>query len=645
MRDGWRVESDDFPHQLREVDAWDCRVEGSDQEGWFDLELRVEVGGQPIDLLPILIKALQELPLSAIERGEMPTTALTVRLAEHGTGEGLLCLPMERVLPLMQLLLELYGSADGAEEKPPRLSRIQLARLSALTTTGTATAFQWLGDRDASELIQRLRQLDAIAPVNAPDGLTTELRPYQQQGLAWLQFLTEFGFGGILADDMGLGKTLQTLAHLLLEKQRGRADRPSLVVAPTSLLFNWSAEIQRFVPGLSVLLLHGPRRRERFRQIPEYDIVLTSYPLLVRDLEPLSQQAYHLAVFDEAQWLKNPAAKASRAARELDARHRLCLTGTPMENHLGELWSLFDLLMPGLLGERKGFARRFRTPIEKQDNSAVQERLARRVRPFLLRRGKQEVAGELPKKTEILQSISLSGEQLDLYETVRLAMHRQVRDEIARQGLERSHIIVLDALLKLRQVCCDPRLIAAERQHPAPSAKLDRLMELLPEMLEEGRRILLFSQFTGMLRLIEEAVTSSGIAYSKLTGQTRDREAAVRQFQEGQVPLFLISLKAGGVGLNLTTADTVIHYDPWWNPAVERQATDRAHRIGQHKPVFVFKLICRGTVEERIQAMQESKQALADGLYGAQRRQEPQWNGEDLEELFAPIAESDFGGP
>ena len=330
--------------------------------------------------------------------------------------------------------------------------------------------------------------------------------------------------------------------------------------------------------------------------------------------------------------------------RKIQARHRLCLTGTPMENHLGELWSLFDFLLPGLLGDSKRFRRLFRTPIEQHASESVAQHLSRRIRPFLLRRTKQQVAMELPEKIEIVQSVALEGKQRELYETVRLAMHRRVRDEIERQGLARSQVVVLDALLKLRQVCCDPRLVASEQARAvSASAKLEALMQLLPEMVEEGRRILVFSQFTSMLGLIEDAVKAAGIDYVKLTGRTRDRQSSVQRFQQGTVPLFLISLKAGGVGLNLTAADAVIHYDPWWNPAVERQATDRAHRIGQRQTVMVYKLLCEGTVEEKIQAMQQRKQALADGLYQQGGDQSPQWSSQDLEELFGPLHDNADG--
>jgi SNF2 family DNA or RNA helicase len=311
-----------------------------------------------------------------------------------------------------------------------------------------------------------------------------------------------------------------------------------------------------------------------------------------------------------------------------------------LENNLGELWSLFDFILPGLLGDAKQFSRYFRTPIEKQGDKLVAQRLSRRIRPFLLRRTKEQVAQDLPKKTEIIHSVMLEGKQREIYETVRVAMHRRVREEIARQGLEQSRIIVLDALLKLRQVCCDPRLVKLdEAQKVNQSAKLSALMAMLHEMVEEGRRILLFSQFTGMLALIEEEIKKARIDYVKLTGRTKDREAPVNRFQQGTVPLFLISLKAGGVGLNLTAADTIIHYDPWWNPAVERQATDRAHRIGQEQAVFVYKLICEGTVEEKILAMQNRKQSLVESLFQAGGSQQPQWSEQDLEALFESLQE------
>ena len=325
---------------------------------------------------------------------------------------------------------------------------------------------------------------------------------------------------------------------------------------------------------------------------------------------------------------------------QYNTRHRLCLSGTPMENHLGELWSLYHFLMPGFLGSQARFKQLFRTPIEKLGNNERLDQLRRRVTPFMLRRAKSDVATDLPPKQTAVSSVELGGAQADLYETIRLTTEKAVREALANKGLAKSQIQILDALLKLRQVCCDPRLVPlAAAKKIKESAKLELLMDMLPEMLAEGRRILLFSQFTSMLALIEEELVKRGLKWVKLTGQSQKRDALIEQFTSGQVPLFLISLKAGGVGLNLPQADTVIHYDPWWNPAVENQATDRAHRIGQTQSVFVYKLVAQGTIEERILALQARKAMLADSLYsGAQGRKQPLFTEDDVAELLKPLS-------
>ncbi|RZA16958.1 MAG: DEAD/DEAH box helicase, partial [Proteobacteria bacterium] len=462
-------------------------------------------------------------------------------------------------------------------------------------------------------------------------------RHYQAQGVAWLQFLRGAGLGGVLADDMGLGKTVQTLAHLVVEQTAGRLDRPALVVCPTSLVPNWLREAERFSPSLTVLPLHGPSRKQRFADIPRHDLVITTYPLLGRDHAVLTAQDWHVVVLDEAQSIKNPNAETTRQALRLKARQRLCLSGTPLQNHLGELWSLFDFLSPGFLGSPSAFRSRYRTPIEKHGDTERQAILARRVRPFLLRRTKQEVAQELPPKTEILEPVEMEPPQRAIYEAIRVAMHTKVQAAIAERGLARSGIIILDALLKMRQACCDPRLLKMASAKKAGSAKLDRLMELLEVLLGEGRRVLIFSQFTSMLALIEARLKQAGTSYVLLTGDTVDRSTPVRRFQTGKVPVFLISLKAGGVGLNLTTADTVIHYDPWWNPAVEDQATDRAHRIGQDKQVFVHRLVALGTIEEKMQVLKDRKRALVAAVLDAGHGSALQLTEADVGELFAPV--------
>jgi SNF2 family DNA or RNA helicase len=458
-------------------------------------------------------------------------------------------------------------------------------------------------------------------------------RPDRQA--AWMQFLREYGFAGILADDMGLGKTIQTLAHILTEQEAGRLDAPALVVAPTSLMSNWPAEAARFAPGLRVLLLHGKERSAQFEHIGSADLVLTTYALLARDEAALRRHRYHLLILDEAQYIKNPRAEAAQTACLLDARHRLRLTGTPVQNHLGELWSQFHFLMPGLLGDEKLFNASFRKPIEQQGDALRQQLLGRRVKPFMLRRTKDKVASELPPKTEMVLPVDFGAAQRDLYETVRVAMDRKVREAIDRKGLARSQIVILDALLKLRQVCCDPRLLKSARGVTA-SAKLDALLELLDTLLSEGRRVLIFSQFTSMLALIGAALRERAVACVTLTGETGDRAAPVAAFQGGQVGVFLISLKADGVGLNLTAADTVIHHDPWWNPASENQATDRAWRIGQEQPVFVYKLIVRGSLEEKIQERQRRKGELASALLDAEGGLAPVLGVDDLRAILGP---------
>ena len=388
-----------------------------------------------------------------------------------------------------------------------------------------------------------------------------------------------------------------------------------------------------------MLVLHGGERADNFDQIATTDIVLTSYPLLVRDFDELSKHHWHALVLDEAQYIKNPKAVSSHCACKLKAAHRVCLSGTPMENHLGELWSLMRFLMPGFLADEKTFNNFIRKPIERDHSENAQLALNRRVSPLILRRTKDQVATELPEKTTLIHGIDLTAKQTDLYESVRAAMDKRVRDAISDKGLAKSHIIVLDALLKLRQICCHPQLLKSEAaQRVLESAKLEYLtQELLPTLLEEGRRILIFSQFTSMLALIEEHLDMEQIPFLKLTGQTKERANLVKKFQSGEVPVFLISLKAGGTGLNLTAADTVIHYDPWWNPAAENQATDRAHRIGQTKPVFVHKLVCRGTIEDRILELQKHKSALVEALL-SEETTKLKIDADTLSHLLSPLS-------
>ncbi len=635
QREGWQVEFDDsFGLAIEEAGEWHAHVEVDAGDKWFNLKLGVDIDseGKQLNLLPVLLEILHQHSRPEVLRENLLKSPDYFIQLE---GDRLLKLDSARMLTIFDTLLELYDRDPLDKDGGLLLSRHQGAQMSALLDNPD---LHWHGAATLQKLNQKLRGFDGIRNVDTPLGLHTELRDYQQQGLNWLQFLREFEFNGILADDMGLGKTVQTLAHLLLEKECRRMQQPNLVVVPTSLVSNWAREARLFTPDLSVLILHGSERHARFELIDEYDIVITTYPLLRRDNVKLLEHEFYTIVLDESQFVKNPKSKTTQVVFTLRARHRLCLTGTPLENHLGELWSMYHFLMPGFLGGLTRFNSLFRNPIEKQGDGLRQEQLRQRIKPFLLRRSKQDVASELPAKTEIISSVSLQGKQRDLYESIRIAMDTKVRQEITNKGLSRSHIMILDALLKLRQVCCDPRTLSlSQASNVKQSAKLDLLMDMVPEMVEEGRRILIFSQFTRMLSLIEDELQSAAIDYCKLTGQTQKRDAQVDRFQSGEVPVFLISLKAGGVGLNLTAADTVIHYDPWWNPAAENQATDRAHRIGQDKPVFVYKLIAEDTIEERILALQKNKQALADSIYQEGGSGGSQLTADDLSELFKPI--------
>ncbi len=629
--EGWRIETaENFRHAVIDASGeWQADIEEGDGGWWFSLDLGIEVEGRRVALLPLLVRALH-----GLGDGDLASLADDGMLYLRQDDGPLIALPLARVAPLLDALVELFNA--GALGANGRLD-ISLGEAAALAGLEAALKLRWLGAARLRQLAERLAGFERVARVPAPEGFAVPLRPYQHQGLDWLQFLREYELGGILADDMGLGKTVQTLAHILTEKRAGRLDRPCLVVCPTSLVPNWRAEAARFAPELSVVSLHGIDRAGRFAELGTADLALTSYALLPRDEEMLGQQPWHIVILDEAQAIKNPAAKATLAACRLTARHRLCLTGTPVQNHLGDLWSQFAFLMPGLLGDAKRFARTFRAPIERKGDAARQSVLAQRLKPFILRRTKAEVAAELPEKTLITRPVELAGAQRDLYETVRLAMHDKVRAAIDAQGLARSHIVILDALLKLRQVCCDPRLVklgAAKRV--AASAKLAHLKDMLPELVEEGRRILIFSQFTSMLDLIEAELEMLGIPFVDLRGDTIDRATPVQRFQRGEAPVFCLSLKAGGTGLNLTAADTVIHYDPWWNPAVEAQATDRAHRIGQDKPVFVYKLIAEGTIEQRMLELQARKAALASGVFDPEHKTGG-LEAADLEWLFQPL--------
>jgi len=635
---GWVVEIDpSYPYQIARGDDVRWLVDVSPDEAlpdWFSLELGVEVGGRRIDLLPLVLDMLdaagEEDDLRSLARRFSGPVALRISDTHHVE------VPADRFRALARVVSELYQGVPRRREA----LRFPAARAASIANMDDALAPLGARWRDPSGVRGRARRIARrpAAELASPPGLQATLRPYQATGVAFMQHLREQGLGGVLADDMGLGKTLQTIAHLAIEKACGRLRPPALIVAPTSLAFNWAREIARFAPGLSVLSLTGPKRHDAYARINDHDIVVTTYAVLVRDVERLAKRAFSTLVLDEAQAIKNARSQTHLAIREIRAAHRICLAGTPIEHDLGELWAPFALSQPGLLGDQLAFRRSFRIPIETTGDEERIATLRALVAPFVLRRVKSEVAPELPPKTELYRPVELSGKQRELYEQIRVAAHASVRGAIRKKGLAASTLPILDALMKLRQVCCDPRLVALDAARSVTeSAKANAFFDLCATELPQGRRVLVFSQFTSMLALLAHGLRARNVEHLVLTGSTRDRRAVVDAFERGDAPVFLISLKAGGTGLNLVSADTVVHYDPWWNPAAQAQATDRAYRIGQTKPVFVHNLYVAGSVEERVLMLQRRKSTLATSLLGGGAPDGSSLTELDVEELLAPL--------
>lgn len=491
----------------------------------------------------------------------------------------------------------------------------------------------------AKQLFTKLREIDSIKGARKPRTLKASLRPYQEQGYHWLWFLHEIGSGGVLADDMGLGKTVQTLALLLAVKaadeKSAKKKFKTLIVAPTSVVSNWMREIEKFSPSLKYALWHGGDRKEREGEVDKADVVITSYALLRRDEEFLAKLKWRYVILDEAQHIKNPLSATARAAKRLAADRRLALSGTPIENRLSEIWSIFDFVSPGLLGPLDKFEERYSRPIDAGDSKAA-ERLRATIHPFILRRTKLEVAKDLPEKIESDQFCELTGEQASLYGAVLKEVRAQVMGEVEKKGIAKSQIQILAGLTRLRQAACDPRLLGLPREFgDDDSGKLVALRELLQTSLDGGHRVLVFSQFVSMLSIIRRALEDDGVDYAYLDGSTKDRLKVVEEFQHDDgPPVFLISLKAGGSGLNLTAADTVIHFDPWWNPAVEDQATDRAHRIGQTRVVTTYRLISKGTIEEKILQLGAKKRELVGAVLTEDAGGAKKITKSDLEDLF-----------
>ena len=586
-------------------------VESNEKDKWFSLDINVEYDGQSVPLEKIWkawIKGKRYVQLKDGSYTSLPESWLE-KLAHKLHALGL----------------------DPAKPPQQKFKQFEAPVLDSLLEDlpGANTDSFW------NNLREKIRTFREVRPIDPPKGLQADLRIYQRQGLSYLNFLSEYGFGGILADEMGLGKTVQTLAFVQYMVER-KYEGPNLIVVPTSVLPNWDREAQKFVPSLKRLIIYGTRREGMFKQIAGSHLIITTYALLRRDLEELEKYDFNTVILDEAQNIKNPNTITARAVRHIRARMRLCLSGTPIENNLFELWSLFEFLMPGFLGSQHAFQRGIVKPIKDGDAETL-DYLRTRVRPFILRRTKAEVAKDLPPKVESVTCCALEDAQAELYAALARKLRAQVLADVDQKGLAKSQMSILDALLKLRQICCHPRLLKLDMpgfSNNLPSGKFDAFKDMVMEIVEGGHKVLVFSQFVQMLHIIRQWLQASAIPFCYLDGASKDRFEQVDMFNNSpDIPIFLISLKAGGTGLNLTSADYVIHYDPWWNPAVESQATDRTHRIGQTRQVFSYKLICQNTVEEKILKLQEAKRGVAEAIIPGQDT----WKSltrEDLEMLF-----------
>ncbi len=619
-KQGWKVNIDDSFKLTFNTEAEIVVESEEDSNDWFSLSFDINVDGKNYPLAPLVESVIND-----FENFDDLPEKLLISIGNLNYIE----LPTQPLKPVLKTLFELFDRQD--ENKNLKIGAFDAHMLEDMEESVT-----WKGSKEILKLAKKLKNYEGIENIKPPSCLKLELRDYQQQGLNWLNFLYEFRFSGILADDMGLGKTVQTLAHLSRLKEDKKLNKPALIIVPTSLIANWKNEVAKFTPNLNILTLYGFERKELFKDMANADLILTTYTLVSNDLEHHESRKYSYIILDEAQKIKNPRTKMARTICGLKSENRLALTGTPIENHLGELWSIFNFLMPGFLHNQKLFNDYYRKPIENNFDTQMQEQLNKRIKPFIMRRTKGDVLTELPPKTEIIKLTQFDDKQSKLYETIRIAMNKKVQDAVAEKGLNKSHIHILDALLKLRQVCCDPSILKLKQAKKVKeSAKLTLFLELIDELMAEGRKVLVFSQFTTMLSILEREIKKKKISYVKLTGSSTKRDKIIDKFTNGEADIFLISLKAGGVGLNLVEADTVIHYDPWWNPAVENQATDRAHRIGQNKKVFVYKLIVENTIEEKIIELQKKKKALQDGIYDkGGKLEDKKFNGNELMDLL-----------
>lgn len=614
--EGWRFEEKDdmsFFKLMENPFKLCAKIDFSDEQpDSFDISIYGQAGDEIIDFDEIY---------DTIQSGEKYARIRSLGFVEY---------PAQNIYSMMRS----FNSFD-VYRNPDNRFTVKTYRAGLINELKNLNVELILSDRFKT-FWEQMSTFSTSEDLTLPEGINAEFREYQMKGFGWLWFMYKYGLNGILADDMGLGKTLQALTVLQKAKEED-GPMPTLVIAPTTVVFNWESEIQKFAPTLSCLKLQGGERKQFFKKIPEYDVVITSYALLRRDIAKLKDVNFRYVILDESQNIKNATSQTAQAVKQLNAQHKLALSGTPIENKLEELWSVFDFLMPGFLFSMADFNSRYVNPIMERQDKIVEKRLKLQIYPFILRRMKRDVAKDLPDKVENIAYCELTDEQRDFYLQVLDSTKEELFKSIEQNGLEKSRLSIFSALLRMRQICCHPKLYDKDNvKNIISSGKFEKLKSMLEEIISEKHRILLFSQFVDMLDIVKTWLDKSGIKYEYLTGKTKDRQGAVERFNnDPTIPIFLISLKAGGTGLNLTGADYVIHYDPWWNPAVEDQATDRAYRIGQTKKVFVYRLITKNTVEEKIQKLKTVKRNLVDSVISVDRNITKSLTMDDIREIFS----------
>ncbi|UII27886.1 DEAD/DEAH box helicase [Fulvivirga maritima] len=586
------------------IGEYRIKVEVKENIDWFDIHAVIQFGDYEIsfkELRKLIVKKKMEVTLPNGEIAVIPESWLT----EYS---------------------ELFAFAEEDEDGTPKLKKHHLALVQDLENGNLAKVTM-------SRKLESLKGFEEIEDASSPKSFKGELRPYQKAGYNWLMFLNQYKFGGCLADDMGLGKTVQTLTMLLAQKEAG-VEGASLLIMPTSLIYNWEMEAKKFTPKLKVFTYTGTNREKDPTKFAKYDIIVTSYGIVRLDVDILTEYYFNYVILDESQAIKNPASNIAKAVRELNARNRLILTGTPLENSTMDLWSQMHFINPGLLGSQSFFKNEFLNPIEKKQDEDKMRKLNAIIKPFILRRHKSQVATELPEKVENIQYSSLTPDQDKEYEKVKSFYRNKILENIENQGLNKSQLLLLQGLTKLRQIANHPKLV--DQEYDGDSGKMEDVILKLDNAIRDDHKILIFSQFVKHLSILAEHLKEKKIDFAYLDGSTKDRQGQVERFQNTpELKVFLISLKAGGLGLNLTKADYVFILDPWWNPAIEAQAVDRAHRIGQENKVFTYKFITKNTVEEKILALQKHKRRLASELITTEESFVKSLSQSDIESLLS----------